>query len=129
MNWRIFALGLALSAAGAAQALADTTVFVSASAGPWNSTANPTMPYTVGDNILSPVVVSLDGATSITISYVDGLVNAFAAAGVPSVDALGHVGLPFGSGVGLTGIGFSDTPFPSFSSTRPIRAQISGLGP
>jgi hypothetical protein len=115
MNWRILALGLALSAAGAAQALGDTTVFVSASAGPWSSTANPSMPYTVGDNISSPVVLSLDGLTSITISYVDGLVNAFAAAaGVPSVDALGHVGLPFGSGLGLTGIGFSDTPFPSF---------------
>jgi hypothetical protein len=114
MNWRIFALGLALSAAGAAQALASTTVFVSASAGPWDSAANPSMPYTVGDNISSPVVLSLDGATSITISYVGGLASVLPGAGVPSVDAVGFVGVPFGSGTGLTGIGFSDTPLPSF---------------
>jgi hypothetical protein len=113
MNWRIFALGLVLSAAGAAQALADTTVFVSSFAGPWDNTANPSMAYGVGDNT-SPVVLPLDGATSITISYVDGLVSAFGGA-APSVDALGYVGGAFGSGVGLSGIGSSGQPFPSFS--------------
>jgi hypothetical protein len=100
------------SAAGAAQALADTTVFVSAFAGPWDNSANPTMSYGVGDNT-SPVVLALGGATSITISYVDGLVSAFGGA-PPTVDALGYVDSGFGSGVGLTGIGSSGMPFPSF---------------
>jgi hypothetical protein len=113
MNWRIFALGLGLSAAGAAQALADTTVFVSAFAGPWDNSANPSSSYGVGDNT-APVVLALDGATSVTISYVDGLVSAFGGAD-PSVDALGYVDGAFGSGVGLTGIGSSGEPFPSFS--------------
>jgi hypothetical protein len=112
MNWRTLALGLALSAAGAAQALADTTVFVSAFAGPWNNATNPSMVYGVGDNT-SPVVLALGGATSITISYVDGLVSAFGGAN-PSVDALGYVGSNFGSGMGLSGLGSSGTPFPSF---------------
>jgi PEP-CTERM motif len=112
MNWRIFALGLALSAAGATQALASSTVFVSAFAGPWDNSANPTMVYGVGDNA-SPVVLALGGATSITISYVDGLVSAFGGV-APTVDALGYVGSAFGSGVGLSGIGSSGTPFPSF---------------
>jgi hypothetical protein len=112
MNWGTLALGLALSAAGVTHALADTTVFVSAFAGPWDNTANPSMAYGVGDNT-SPVVLPLDGATSITISYVDGLVSAFGGA-VPTVDALGYVDGAFGSGVGLSGIGSSGTPFPSF---------------
>jgi hypothetical protein len=44
---------------------------------------------------------------------VSGLTSAFG--GVPpTVDALGYVGSGFGSGIGLTGLGSSGQPFPSF---------------
>jgi PEP-CTERM motif len=53
------------------------------------------------------------GTTSVTITYVSGLTSAFGGL-APSVDALGYVGSLFGSGMGLTGLGSSGQPFPSF---------------
>jgi PEP-CTERM motif len=104
--------GAALSV-GAAGLATAATVSVSAFSGPWSQTANPTLDYGVHDNSAPTVLSLLPSATSITITYDSGLTSAFG--GVPpSVDALGYVGSIFGSGVGMSGIGSSGDPFPSF---------------
>jgi hypothetical protein len=97
--------------AGLSQASA-ADYFVASTAGPWDTGANPSLVYGVGDNSGSTVVSLTTGTTSVTITYVGGLVSAFG--GTPVVDALGYVGGVFGSGPGLTGIGSSGQPFPSF---------------
>jgi hypothetical protein len=90
-----------------------SSVFVSAFDGPWSVASNPGLPYGVGDNTPPVVLILAPGATSITITYDSGLASAFAGE-PPSVDVYGYVGGVFGSGVGLTGIGSSGQPFPSF---------------
>jgi hypothetical protein len=112
MKWATVFVGAALSFAGATPILART-VFVSAFDGPWSVASNPGLTYGVGDNS-APVVLALDPrATVITITYNSGLAGAFT--GPPSVDVYGYVGGIFGSGTGgLTGIGSSGQPFPTF---------------
>jgi hypothetical protein len=112
MKWTTVVAGGALSLACASPTLASS-VFVSAFDGPWSVASNPGLTYGVGDNT-SPVVLTLaPGATAITITYDSGLASAFG--GVPpSVDVYGYVGGGFGSGVGLSGIGSSGQPFPTF---------------
>ncbi|HXQ16952.1 MAG TPA: PEPxxWA-CTERM sorting domain-containing protein [Caulobacteraceae bacterium] len=103
------AFAAAMGVAGAASA---TTVSVSGFAGPWDPTVagNPT--YGFGDQS-APTSVAVTPGENVTITYLSGLTGAFGG-GPATVDALGYTGLTFGSGVGLTGIGSSGQPFPSF---------------
>jgi hypothetical protein len=112
MGLRTILAGVALLLVNAGSSF-SATVSISGLAGPWSIAANPSLTYGVGDNT-PPTTLSLaPSATSVTITYLSGLTSAFG--GVPpSVDALGYVGGAFGSGVGLTGIGSSGQPFPSY---------------
>jgi hypothetical protein len=96
--------------AGTASAVQVTVL---GTAGPWDPTIAGNPAYGTGDQTPA-TAVSVNPGDSITITYVSGFTSAFG--GVPpSVDALGYVGSIFGSGVGLTGIGSSGQPFPSFT--------------
>jgi hypothetical protein len=88
-------------------------VTVDATAGPWLQGVNPTFSYGTGDNTAPTIVSGLTTGESVTVAYVSGLTSMFFGA-PPSVDANGYVASIFGSGPGLTGIGSSGQPFPSF---------------
>ncbi|WP_294542036.1 hypothetical protein [uncultured Rhodoblastus sp.] len=113
MKWATVLAGAALSLAFANSTLART-VFVSAFNGPWSVGSNPSLTYGVGDNTGAVVLALETGATAITITYDSGFASAFSGA-PPSVDVYGYVGGIFGSGSGLSGIGYSGQPFPTFS--------------
>src|ERR1700677_3504351 len=103
------ALAIALCSAPAWAGSVDVTV--DSHVGPWSQASNPALDYGVHDNT-GPTVVAVTPGENLTISYLSGLTSAFG--GTPTVDANGYVGGAFGSGVGLSGIGSSGTPFPSF---------------
>lgn len=102
------AVAAGLSLAGAASA---AVVTVSGFAGPWNPAIAGNPAYGVGDNAPA-AFLTVTAGDNITIQYLSGLTGAFGG-GPSTVDALGYVGLIFGSGAGFTGIGSSGTFFPS----------------
>jgi hypothetical protein len=105
-----FACAAALGALMLAASAQAGPVWVPGTAGPWDPTVSDD--YGIHDNT-GPTTVPVTPGKTYTITYVSGLASAFG--GVPpTVDALGYVGGPFGSGPGLTGIGSSNTFFPSW---------------
>ena len=110
-TFRCLVIAGSLLTAGAASA---GVVTVQGTAGPWDPTNVSNPDYGVHDQTAA-TSVSVNAGDSITITYVDGLTNAFIG-GSPLVDATGYFGGVFGSGDppnGLLGVGSSLTYFPS----------------
>ena len=107
-----YALVAAIATTVFGTAPASAAIFsVDGRSGPWDISVAGNLDYGAFD-ALSATSVNVSAGTNVTITYLDGLTDAFG--GPPSVDALGYAGSIFGSGVGKTGIGSSGSPFPSF---------------
>lgn len=111
-------LALALTASGASA----TTVSVNALSGPYNPLIAGNFAYGVGDQS-APSSIAVTGGQTITVTYLSGLTSAFGGS-PPSVDALGYVGSPFGTGLGESQTGSSGTFFPSYPISGSLGAPI-----